>query len=100
MEYTEGQKEQFKRDFAGKRRRQLLIATPLIVAVILIRLLKDKGVETFIGLPQSIIVPMFLIIIAGALIYSIINWRCPACNKYLGKHISPSYCSKCGVPLK
>ncbi|MHB9020103.1 MAG: hypothetical protein ACYC3G_04550 [Minisyncoccota bacterium] len=100
MEYTEGQKEKFKRDFAGKRRRQLLIAIPLIVAVVLIRLLKDKGDETFIGLPPTIIFPVSLIIVAAALIYSIINWRCPACNKYLGKHISPSYCSKCGVPLK
>jgi len=33
-------------------------------------------------------------------VFSLYNWRCPACNKYLGKQRSPKYCSKCGVALQ
>lgn len=28
-----------------------------------------------------------------------INWRCPACNSVLGRHLSPKFCSNCGARL-
>jgi rRNA maturation endonuclease Nob1 len=33
------------------------------------------------------------------LIFSLFNWRCPSCNKYLGKAINAKFCAKCGVQL-
>lgn len=33
----------------------------------------------------------------GSLIYTLINWRCPACGKYLSKRVDPSSCPGCGV---
>jgi len=36
----------------------------------------------------------------GGLLASIINWRCPACNKYLGRSMDPKVCRKCGVKLQ
>ena len=41
-----------------------------------------------------------VVLVAGALIFSFRNWRCPACNRYLGKQYSPKFCSKCGVVLQ
>ncbi len=27
------------------------------------------------------------------------NWRCPGCNKMLGKNLSPRFCEGCGTQL-
>jgi rubrerythrin len=29
-----------------------------------------------------------------------LNWRCPACKKYLGKELNPSHCPNCRVELR
>jgi DNA polymerase II large subunit len=38
-------------------------------------------------------------VIISVLAFSFLNWRCPSCNKYLGKAINPKFCSKCGTQL-
>lgn len=43
---------------------------------------------------------VFMIFAFGVLIVSLINWRCPACRKYLGRGFPPTYCPKCGVQLR
>jgi hypothetical protein len=35
-----------------------------------------------------------------ALAFSVKNWRCPACDAYLGKRANPSACPKCGALLR
>ena len=42
----------------------------------------------------------FIAALQRAILFSLYNWRCPACSKYLGKQRSPKYCSKCGVALQ
>jgi rubrerythrin len=39
-------------------------------------------------------------VVAGALIFSFVNWRCPACTRYLGRGWNPKFCPKCGVQLR
>jgi hypothetical protein len=36
----------------------------------------------------------------GGLLVSAINWRCPACSKYLGRSMDPKVCKKCGAKLQ
>ncbi len=36
--------------------------------------------------------------VLGAETFSLANWRCPACGKYLPESWI-KFCSKCGVPL-
>jgi rRNA maturation endonuclease Nob1 len=36
-------------------------------------------------------------LIAIAIIFSLLNRRCPNCNKYLGKKMNSKYCASCGV---
>jgi hypothetical protein len=36
----------------------------------------------------------------GGLAASIINWRCPACKKYMGRSMDPRICRKCGAKLQ
>ena len=100
MERTEGQKAEIRALFAIKRRRQLLISLPLIALIAGFAFLGNRNPGELLGIPATMVFPGFLAVIAGAIVFSLYNWRCPACNKYLGKQRSPQYCSKCGVALQ
>ncbi len=98
MEYTDQQKEQFKHEFAVRRKRQIILAIP-VVAFVILAVLSDKvGVNVF-GISRQTIGVSFFIFVVCALIFSFRNWRCPACDRYLGKGM-PRYCPKCGVELQ
>lgn len=99
MEYTEDQKEQFKQQFASKRRRQFLLMVPVVPVVLLFVLADDRGRTPLIHLPPAFIF-VGLIVIVGAIANSFMNWRCPAYGKYLGRSLGPNCCSKCGVALR
>jgi len=100
MEYTEGQKTEIRTLFAVRRRRQLLISLPLIALIMGFAFLENGNREAILGIPATMVFPGFLAMIAGAIVFSLYNWRCPACNKYLGKQRSPKFCGKCGVALQ
>jgi len=97
--YTEQQHVEFRQQFAVRRRRQIILAIPVVLVMIvalLIRMNVDVGAY---GLSPAVIGPAFLVLVAAALIFSFANWRCPACNGYLGRGINPKFCSKCGMEL-
>lgn len=43
---------------------------------------------------------LILFFIATTTLYSRYNWKCPNCNKYLGKNVINHSCPNCGVRLK
>ena len=98
MEYTDQQKDQFKHEYAIRRKRQIILAVPLVAFVILAVLSDKVGVDVF-GIPRQTIGIGFFVFVVFAMIFSLRNWRCPACDRYLGKGM-PSYCPKCGVELQ
>src|SRR5215510_3467507 len=99
MEYTEQQKESFKQQFAVKRKRQLITAVPLVAFFALFGFFADKD-GSMPGVPASVIVPVFMVAVAGLVIFTLWNWRCPACGGYFGKGFRIRFCAKCGVPLE
>lgn len=100
MEYTQEQKVAIRTRFIARRRRQILVSFPLIALVIGAAFLEQAGHGAMFGIPPSVVLPGFLALIAGAVVFSLYNWRCPACNRYLGKQRNPKYCSRCGVELQ
>lgn len=101
MEYTEGQKASFKQEFAARRRRQIMLAVPLVPIVVAVAVFADdRNRGAVFGMPASVVGPVFLALVAAAVLFSFRNWRCPACSKYLGKGMSPRFCPKCGVALQ
>jgi hypothetical protein len=101
MEYTEQQKATFKQQFAERRKRQIILAIPLVVMILGFAFLTDEKNQVALpGVPPAVIGPVIVALVVGALVFSLKNWRCPACDKYLGKGISPSFCPKCGVALQ
>ncbi len=97
MPYTEDQEAEFKEQIRCKRRNQFVLAIPLIAVIVI--LVMSEGEETVLGMDTAIVGPAAFVIVLAGLAYSLYNWRCPACKKYLGKAINPSFCSKCGVKL-
>lgn len=100
MEYSELQKHEFKSQFVARRRRQLIIAAPLVLIVILLVTANEEAGLVLGSIPILVFAPVALVAIIAGIIFSLINWRCPACNKYLGKTINPAFCSKCGTALR
>jgi len=100
MEYTEEQKQAFKTQYALRKRRQLMVTVPLVLVFIALAMADKAEGSFFSAVPADVFIPVFFIIIIGALIFSFRNWRCPACNKYLGKAVSLRFCPKCGIALR
>ena len=101
MEYTEGQKASFRQEFAARRKRQLILAVPLVAVFVGYAVLADqRNGGGVLGMPVAVIAPALLLLMGGAIVFSLRNWRCPACDKYLSRGMSPRFCRKCGVALQ
>lgn len=99
MEYTEEQKRGFRESFAALRKRQLLATIPL-VAVLVFLGFSDQETGASFGVPVVVWLPIAGLFVLGLVLFSLKNWRCPACRKYLGKGFGPKFCPKCGVALR
>ena len=100
MQYTEEQKAQFHQDYSRRRRNQLMVSVPLVAVMLALVFSEERHASTILGLPVQVAGPIFLAVVAGALFFSFRNWRCPACNKYLGRTFNPKHCHSCGVELR
>ena len=93
MEQTEYQKARVLEEFAARRKRQLIATIPVLVLLIGYVLLGERAEQTAY--------PFILIgVVVVILIFSFRNWRCPACDGYLGRGLNPKFCSKCGAQLR
>lgn len=100
MQYLEQQLADFKAEFAKRRKRQLLVSLPVVAAILIFAVVSQNARVSLLGLPPALVGGIAFAVVLGTLVFSLWNWRCPACNRYLGKGISPSFCPKCGVPLR
>ena len=100
MNYTEPEIAEFRREFAERRRRQLVLAIVLAPAALAALLYQRHLATTVGGFSPRVGVPVFLALVAGGLVFSLRNWRCPACSRYLGRGINPRNCYSCGVKLR
>src|SRR5882724_3558100 len=99
MQYTEEQLRNFRIEFGRRRARQLALAAVLIGFVVAFQIPRIGGPE-ILPLPPQALATSVVVFLVGALVVSFRNWRCPACNAYLGKASNPRFCSECGVPLR
>jgi hypothetical protein len=91
---------ELRQEFARRRTRQWILVIPMVIALIAMRVAGDSGEPTFYGLPTPVVIAIGFALIIGAIAFSLYNWRCPACSKYLGRGINPKFCAKCGFQLK
>ena len=91
--------EELRRDFARRRIRQWLVVIPSVLALIAVRMLPDSG-DTLFGINTQIVLLACIAILLGVLGFTVYNWRCPSCEKYLGRGINPKFCGSCGFQLR
>jgi len=89
-----------QQQFGVRRTRQILAALPMVAFMIAIGATKDEAAHTVLGIPDSIGFPLFMIVVVGTIVFSFVNWRCPACRSYLGRRINPRFCGACGAQLR
>lgn len=90
---------ELRAEYSRRRTRQWLVTLPAIAAVLAVRWLDNARRMPF-GLSQTTVVWAAVAIAFGVAIFSFINWRCPSCNKYLGRGFNPKYCRGCGFLLR
>src|SRR5262245_60652108 len=98
MEHTQEQLAGFREDYAKRRRRQLVLGAALaVLALAAVPTSRGGGPEKAPG-PEWVVA--FVVFAVGALVFSLQNWRCPACRRYLGRTWNPRFCPHCGVALR
>ena len=91
MEHTESQKAEFMATYASRRTRQIVVSVALIALLVPVAISSER-VKGLTGL--------LFVLVLMAVAFSLKNWRCPACNAYLGRCFNPRFCQKCGVQLR
>lgn len=87
-------------EFSRRRRKQRIMAIPFLLVVFTFILEADAGQPFIMGIPGHIAIAACIVIICALAIFSLLNWRCPACKKFIKLPVAPKKCAKCGVPLK
>ena len=87
-------------EFGKRHKRQMMVAIPFIGGIVLLIILQERGSGMIGGISNEVFGGSLLAVVAGLLAFSFKNWRCPACNRYLGKAWSPRFCASCGAPLQ
>ena len=90
-------RREIKASFAKRRRLQLSLVLPMLF---LMFLMEDATDDVVLGIPRGIAVATTITLAVVLIAFTIFNWRCPGCRRYLGRNVNPAFCSKCGVPLK
>jgi hypothetical protein len=89
---------QIVEEFRARRKRQLIVLLPALLVFIAIRAAEQPS--AYLGISTTTVVLTGLAILTGFAIFSWRNWRCPSCDRYLGRWINPASCSKCGARLR
>ena len=95
VEHTEEQLAAFKAEFATRRRRQIAVAVVLGLGALLLVVM--PGRQSLDRMPGIL---LLFGAMAAILVFTLQNWRCPACGRYLGRGANPSFCPRCGVALR
>ena len=90
--------QQIAKDFRVRQSRQLFaMAITLLLLIFLVLLYKRP--DMFGEISKHSIFAGQVVLIAAFIGFSAVNWRCPACNKYLGTDINRRICRKCKTRL-
>jgi hypothetical protein len=91
--------EPFKQAHARRQRYRVIMM--VVAAVAMGALATTRDSTTVLGIPMTVLGPIaFVALVAAWLILDYRNWRCPACNEYLGRPLNPRQCRNCGIELR
>lgn len=82
------------------KRRQYIVTVPIFISIFLLIMSAENPEFELFGLSNSVLMTIGIVGSLCGLVFSLVNWRCPACNGYFRKEINPKFCAKCGVKLQ
>jgi hypothetical protein len=91
--------KQIMKDFRVRQSRQLF-AMAITLLFLIFFVLLYKRPDLFGEISKQAILAAQVVLIAAFIGFSALNWRCPACNKYLGQDINRRKCRKCRTRLR
>jgi hypothetical protein len=96
----QGDPSRLKGEFAKRQRRQVFGLLPFVALLVFLSLRGFGASDAPFGIDLTGWKIGFGVYIAGYLLFTYTNWRCPACGALLGRILSfIRSCSKCGAAL-
>jgi hypothetical protein len=87
------------REFRVRQSRQFLAIAVTLLLLILLTFLHKRH-DLFGEISKVAVSIAQLVVIAAFIRFSVFNWRCPECKKYLGHNIGREKCRRCGTRLQ
>jgi hypothetical protein len=92
MQHTEESLAAFKVESSKRRKRAFLAFIPLLAFGLVLSISPGREV---LGMPVAVWMLVLAVLWLGL---QVRNWRCPACDRYLGSLLR-RVCPRCGVDL-
>lgn len=87
-------------EFKRRQKRQLIATIPLLIAMPIVVVGTQTQGPTVFGMPSILAAKIGVVLFVGSIGYTLKNWRCPKCSRYLGRAIAPASCPSCGARLR
>jgi Na+/citrate or Na+/malate symporter len=84
--------------YQKRRKRQIVLTFVLVPLIALALMVQYKFVS--LGSLKDLFGMVFFGCVVLGIAFSFINWRCPACNKYLGRELNLLCCKGCGADFE
>ncbi len=98
MKHTSDQ-EKIIRTFRVRQNRQILAIAAALFLVLLTAVVYKRS-DLFGVFPKNLLFGIQAVVIGGFIGFSAVNWRCPSCNKFLGRDVHQDACRRCGARLR
>jgi hypothetical protein len=87
-------------EYKKLRKRQLLIATPLLLIFAGTVLLANVPNTFRYAISDKTFIVIVALIMISLILFHLHNWHCPACKSYLDTGFNPRVCPRCGARLQ
>jgi DMSO reductase anchor subunit len=91
--------ERVTKEFRKRQSRQI-VAMAIVLFLVLLAAVVHKRPDIFGEISRPLLFAAQAVGIALFIGFTSMNWRCPACGKYLGGDIYRRFCRKCGARLQ
>jgi rubrerythrin len=100
MNRTYKREEKIVEEFARRRCNQIMVNILVLAGFLALGIGTQSEGTLLLNIPPAIWLPTGVSLLVVGVLYGIRNWRCPACDRSLGKHHNPKYCPHCGARLR
>ncbi|MBP7737077.1 MAG: hypothetical protein KA369_13955 [Spirochaetes bacterium] len=89
-----------KESFKKKKRNHIIITIVIFATAFFAFWFSNNRAMVADESTRTAITYGIAVLALGGLAALLLNWRCPACKKYLGRSSNPKVCRKCGAKLQ